>query len=561
MKINHILRLIEEKGVDAVEDSEVEIKAFESADKEFRKRLRRTVVCLANSKGGHIILGVNETTNKVEGCPSIDPMDLSNVVYEGTKPGILVEFERHTTKEGVIVYHARVPKSPRIHATSDGARYHRVGKKCMPLYPDEEYRLLMDRGILDITNQPIERIDTDDIRDGLTEGIARMQSERQKALGISVSRNDGDPIEVLGSIGALTEDSHGELKLSIAGAILAVEGQKLIPIIPGRKLIYVQMEGDTEYKERREWDGAAIIAVEEVTETIRKNSKVATLRIGVVQREIPEFPPNAVREVIVNAVAHRDYFINAPIIVRQYPDRIEVASPGAFVGGITAENILHHNPTHRNPALVRIMHRLGLVEEIGIGVDRVYEALLRSGKEPPVFVSKDEQVTCTIPNGSLDEAFVRFIEEHGGKGEGMTLDELIVIHYVKRHQSIDRATATRIIQRPDTAATSVLSRLVDRNILKRYGTRGGSYYSLSDGSARKLGTEMRDMRHPVIDDLRSQSLITEAARSMGSITNSDVRELLGVSRYRSLRLLDALVDKGELRREGTRRWARYFPVE
>ena len=143
----------------------------------------------------------------------------------------------------------------------------------------------------------------------------------------------------------------------------------------------------------------------------------------------------------------------------------------------------------------------------------------------------------------------------------MTLDELIVIHYVKRHQSIDRATAARIIQRPDTAATSVLSRLVDRNILKRYVTRGGSYYSLSDGSARKLGTEMRDMRHPVIDDLRSQSLITEAAKSMGSITNSDVRELLGVSRYRSLRFLDALVDKGELRREGTRRWARYFPVE
>ncbi|MGB2583631.1 MAG: ATP-binding protein, partial [Dehalococcoidia bacterium] len=407
----------------------------------------------------------------------------------------------------------------------------------------------------------VERINTDDIRDGLTEGIARMLSERQKALGISVSRNDGDPIEVLGSIGALTEDGHGELKLSIAGAILAVEGQKLIPIIPGRKLIYVLMEGDTEYKERREWDGAAIIAVEEVTEAIRKNSKVATLRIGVVQREIPEFPPNAVREVIVNAVAHRDYLINAPIIVRQYPDRIEVTSPGAFVGGITAENILHHNPTHRNPALVRIMHRLGLVEEIGIGVDRVYEALLRSGKEPPVFVSKDEQVTCTIPNGSLDEAFVRFIEEHGGKGEGMTLDELIVIHYVKRHQSIDRATAARIIQRPDTAATSVLSRLVDRNILKRYGTRGGSYYPLSDGSARKLGTEMRDMRHPVVDDLRSQSLVTEAARSMGSITNSDVRELLGVSRYRSLRLLDALVDKGELRREGTRRWARYFPVE
>jgi ATP-dependent DNA helicase RecG len=218
------------------------------------------------------------------------------------------------------------------------------------------------------------------------------------------------------------------------------------------------------------------------------------------------------------------------------------------------------SPTHRNPALVRVMHQLGLVEEIGIGVDRVYEALLRSGKEPPIFDSRDEQVTCTIPNGSLDEALVRFIEDEAGRGDGMTLDELLLINHVKQHQSIDRATAARSIQRSETAATSVLSRLVDRNILRRHGTRGGSYYSLSEGSARRLGTVMRDLRHPLIDDLRSQSIIMEAARSMGSITNRDVRELLGVNRYRSLRLLDTLIEKGELTREGTRRWARYLPV-
>jgi ATP-dependent DNA helicase RecG len=561
MQISHILRIIEERGVDAVEDEEIEVKAFETVDKEFVKRLRRTVVCLANSKGGYLVLGVNESTNKIEGCPNIDPMELSNIVYEGTKPGILLEFEAYKANDGAVVYHARVPRSPRIHATSDGARYHRVGKKCMPLYPDEEYRLLMDRGTLDITNQPVERIGLDDLRGDMVREIATMRSERQVALGVKVSGTGTDPEEVLGSIGALTEDDRGEARLTIAGAILGAEGDKVMPVIPGRKLIYVLMEGDSEYRERKEWDGPMITAVEEVVESIMRNSKVSTLRIGVVQREIPEFPPNAIREVIVNAVAHRDYLINAPIIVRQYSDRMEVTSPGQFVGGITADNILHHNPTHRNPALVRIMHQLGLVEEIGIGVDRVYEALLRSGKEPPMFESLDDQVTCTIPNGSLDEAFVRFIEERSGKGEGMSLDELIVIHHVKMHQSIERATASRIIQRPDAVATTVLSGLVDRNILKRIGTRGGSYYTLSDETARELGTEMRDMRHPVIDDLRSQALIMEASRSMGTITNNDVRELLGVNRYKALRYLDTLVDKGELKREGTRRWTRYIPAE
>jgi len=177
-----------------------------------------------------------------------------------------------------------------------------------------------------------------------------------------------------------------------------------------------------------------------------------------------------------------------------------------------------------------------------------------------MFESKDEQVTCIIPNGSLDAAFLRFIEELSDDGKGMSLDELIVIHHVKRHSSIERATATRIIQRSDVVATSVLSDLVGRNVLKRYGTRGGSYYALSDDAARKLGIEMRELRHPVIDDLRSLSLIVEAARSMGGITNSDVRELLGVGRYRALGYLDALVERGELRKVGSRRWTRYLPL-
>src|SRR4030042_4170293 len=83
MLIAHILRLIEQKGVEAIEEDEVEVKGFTKVDNEFKRTLRRAVVCLANTSGGQIILGVDETTDSVEGCPDIDQFELTNIVSEG----------------------------------------------------------------------------------------------------------------------------------------------------------------------------------------------------------------------------------------------------------------------------------------------------------------------------------------------------------------------------------------------------------------------------------------------------------------------------------------------
>lgn len=74
MEIAHILRLIEREGVEAIEDDMVEVKGSTKVDNDFQRTLRRAAVCLANTSGGQMILGVDETTNSIEGCPDIDPV-------------------------------------------------------------------------------------------------------------------------------------------------------------------------------------------------------------------------------------------------------------------------------------------------------------------------------------------------------------------------------------------------------------------------------------------------------------------------------------------------------
>src|SRR5262249_50828378 len=110
------------------------------------------------------------------------------------------------------------------------------------------------------------------------------------------------------------------------------------------------------------------------------------------QIQIEDFPSRAVREALSNAVLHRDYQLDGPVVVSHSPQIFEVVSPGPLVAGVTPENILTHESKPRNPALARMARILGLAEEVGVGVDRMYREMLFAGNQPPTIVSTPSSV-------------------------------------------------------------------------------------------------------------------------------------------------------------------------
>ena len=76
--------------------------------------------------------------------------------------------------------------------------------------------------------------------------------------------------------------------------------------------------------------------------------------------------------------------MSSPILVKQYPDKLEIGNPGGFIGGISSENILHHQPAARNLLLVDALTRMRLVNRSNLGVSRMFQAMLIEGKEPPL---------------------------------------------------------------------------------------------------------------------------------------------------------------------------------
>jgi len=117
---------------------------------------------------------------------------------------------------------------------------------------------------------------------------------------------------------------------------------------------------------------------------------------GLEMTEQPEYPDFAWREVIVNAIAHRDYSITGTAIqVRMFDDRLEVESPGGLPGIVTVENIRRRHFS-RNPHIVGVLKTWRYMEELGFGVDRVFREMEAAGAPPPLITDDGGVVTVTL---------------------------------------------------------------------------------------------------------------------------------------------------------------------
>ena len=105
------------------------------------------------------------------------------------------------------------------------------------------------------------------------------------------------------------------------------------------------------------------------------------------RREIPEIPYDALREALINAVAHRDYFEKgANVMVEIFDDRIEISNPGGLVKGMSPKD-LGKKSVLRNPNIASLLHRVGYIEKMGTGVTKMRKLMREAGLLPPLFES------------------------------------------------------------------------------------------------------------------------------------------------------------------------------
>ena len=135
--------------------------------------------------------------------------------------------------------------------------------------------------------------------------------------------------------------------------------------------------------------GPIYTQIEEAVDFVLRNIRLGATIDGLVRKERYELPPEAIREMIINAHCHRNLLDESCIQVAIYDDRLEVTSPGGLYNGLTYEEVMNGHSKIRNKGIANIFSQMGLVEAWGSGIKRILNAAEEYGLPKPRFQEFD----------------------------------------------------------------------------------------------------------------------------------------------------------------------------
>ena len=411
-------------------------------------------------------MGLSET-GELSGEATEDLEAILARAQERCLPPILVQWETIETARGAIVA-LSVPRSPHLHKLTDGTVLLRSGGLNRPLEQRELYRLLISKGIGSYEEEPASGAGRDDLD---TQMIREYEDARRKNSSRIAQKMATD--ELLRDAGALDDADEP----TVAGLLLFGRSPQLW--LPQAGLVFVRFSGTEtrgsdgvpRYRRREEINGPLARVIEQVWEVIWEEMRHEAAIPALAREEQPEYPPSAVREALVNAVCHRDYHLTGRRVeIRMFDDRLEIISPGGLPGHITLDNIVEEHFS-RNPRLVRGLYYWGYIEELGLGIDRMIEDMLRSGHPAPRFENRPFTFTVVLSNAL----------EHPESQWSHVLNErqLRALKHVRDSGRITNRDYRELC--PNVTAETIrldLSDMVDKGMLLRVGAKRGTYYIL-----------------------------------------------------------------------------------
>ena len=212
------------------------------------------------------------------------------------------------------------------------------------------------------------------------------------------------------------EYEKGEFRLNTAGALFFAKDISKFNIAHQVKMVrFFDDEGVNTF-EKVEYNLSFLKLLKEVELFFNKMSTNVSQIKGFKRETVQDYPFEAIREALVNALAHRDYTITvAPITFYIYNNRIEITSPGRLVYPLTISELEENGPIHRNEAICNIFSKTTYMEHVGTGIKRMKDAMRAHGLDEPVFSQTGEFFKVTFKannehNGlnNRQKSFLRF---------------------------------------------------------------------------------------------------------------------------------------------------------
>ena len=358
-------------------------------------KLQESFVAFANSDGGDLYVGIEDDKYEGERIRGFEKVEEANaiieVLLEQTEPAVEnvdIEFIKFINLG--LVLHISIPKSPKVHFTAQKKCFIRVNANKREIKGERVLALGYAKGTYQYEKQLVKHANVKDIIESeyLIDYMQRIETDLPPEKFLQKQR--------------LIEKDEDKFYPNVGGVLLFdEEPQATLDTRCAIKIYRLRTTGE-EYN-RRFLSGEPVTIVGNLENMINKSLEQIDLMLRDTLYSIDgsfyksKYPTIAIKEVLVNAIIHRDYSLSDDIHIIIYDNRIEIKSPGRLPGYITVDNIYDERYS-RNPNIVRLLHKLPNPpnHDIGEGLNTVKNELHQVGLIEPEIKETDNAVVVII---------------------------------------------------------------------------------------------------------------------------------------------------------------------
>ena len=437
------------------------IKKGESKTVEFKEsfdnKTIETAVAFANTRGGHIFIGVSDQgAKKGVQIGKETLIGWTNQISQGTQPRIIPEVASSEIEDKIIAV-IQIKEFPIKPVSTRGRCYRRVGNSNRLMTPQDIAEMHLHSTGTSWDKTPAPDATMSDIDHEKIKRYIRMSRDEGR-------RDVGDREEALEILKKLELVKEG--KLTWAALLLFRKDTKYLR---SQGLVHCgRFKEETIVIDNRMIEGTIVEQIDEAMDFIRKNISVKFVMTGKPQRdEVWDYPLEAIRESIINAVCHRDYTMPSNTELRIYDDRLTIWSPGGLPLGITMEDLLKpHGSVLRNKGIGAVLYDMGLIEQWGSGIGKMQKLCSLAGIPAPHFEEYQSGFLVEFRQDIYTEEYLRSL--------GLNERQQKAVHHVKTTGKITNQELRELTDVVIRTASRDLEDLVRKGVLVKMGKTGRS---------------------------------------------------------------------------------------
>lgn len=461
------------------ENTNIEYKSLKKVigKKADLKALAETCVCLANAQGGTIYIGIEDKEKQPPLEQTINQEIVNDTLSRLRSLTDSVGFadaviEKHPN--GSDYFHFKVlPSSRTIATTTSGKIFLRVQDNCYPVTGEEITRLAAEKNAFQWEIVQIKSVHLDDIP---LKNIKSFTNDIRQSNRVKDSVKAKDDYEILEHYNLSINKILTNLGILWLGS--ATMRSRISYPITVQYIVYNEYDEKIRKENWHDYDlnpKELILSIEKQATELKYFYEFPQ---GLFRKRINQYAPEVVRELLINAIAHKKYTISEDIFIEIYPDRLEITNPGNLPIGISKNNILHQR-YRRNPHLIRILHDLNLMEGEGSGYDLIYELDSKDNKPFPEIISEYDYTSIVQSSKVIDEDVV-YLLEYISKHYNLSQKQFIALGIIAREKKLLGTELSNFLQlTEEERLRSYVGKLLENKILITRGERKGTQYLIN----------------------------------------------------------------------------------